>query len=721
MHAAFAAALSPAIEDFEEEQHEDIIPQTRQIEQIDGEVSGVQNVDSEFPDEGGSDTSVPQTPLPISENVEEEAPAIQLPTQGSPRCPLFALFPGDENSTLPTDDVHAAPASPPHLFGLDDSALAADPLPPSSPATSPESISLIPVQSPPLPSPTPLIASNALLPSPGFGSRPIPTSPIEGARSNSVPVPLPPNTSSLPRPRIRTDPQASTPQTNTTAHPTTDSPPKTTSLANETQVPMAQWQNTSAQRPFAEQTQSTIQRENDDEGDSGSEDPEDESADFAGHNIKQHYFKVPKSTSEASEKFNNIQGVLEQYLDSQFDTFFVALLLYCYGTVGAEPVSMVPFVFVGVGHEEELPPEGIELPVEAQECGIGFVLCRLSINWNLQEGADRQDPYLESRTGIALGYEDDSTTLGVLIEKEDGNFIGITSGHLTGRDPEGKSLTQPSIRQFNSTLRSLRRRSQSRQVNIDAAWNSEARDNATIAKARLDNRIGELEPYQAASDNETRKNLLAGTIVKREWKRVINDGRPCIADYLIFDLVPERKPVTHDPWEFSPPTQGVLGSIDWPTLSGWNSITFDDMVRKNGAKTKFTFGFIAGVLSSWKAPGFNSPVNEYYCLEEQDVMKQSFAVEGDSGSAVINSEGKLVGLVMARCGFEDLEVIVHPRKAIPDLEGYRKARNVDGSFDKDSKNWFQGFSDVNVTLIMCSSVLEKRANIQSLGKLYLDC
>jgi hypothetical protein len=78
----------------------------------------------------------------------------------------------------------------------------------------------------------------------------------------------------------------------------------------------------------------------------------------------------------------------------------------------------------------------------------------------------------------------------------------------------------------------------------------------------------------------------------------------------------------------------------------------------------------------------------------------------------------LVGLIMARATVEDFEAVIHPRTSIPDLKAMKMNRE-DGEVDM-AKVWFKSFPEVELTLVMCASVLEKRAGIQGMGALYLD-
>jgi hypothetical protein len=462
--------------------------------------------------------------------------------------------------------------------------------------------------------------------------------------------------------------------------------------------------------------------QSDDEEDSESEssDSDDDEQDFEGSNIKRNYFRVPRSTEKCSRKYNQVQPVLEEFLDQRYESFFVSLLVSCYGN--DKKVIEIPHIYIGIPRGEDSFPPLQEFPTELRETGLGIALCRVRIDWDIVENSNRKLPFQELRTGISVGYgEKDTATLGAIIQKSDGVFLGITSGHLLNKESTDTNITQPGLNDAALQLNKQRRRSREWEFDINEAKTSEQRDFSMIEKAKIDRSIAETERFVGTTNAETTTKIKAGTIVKRELKRIKHGNRHCLSDFLLFEIDKSRAPTKLDPWSFTPPEDGQLGRGHWRLLREWGEVSFDAHVRKNGAITGFTYGFVAGVRASWKAPRFKDPVSEFYCLEEQDVTNHRFSERGDSGAGLIDKDGVLVGFVMASSTVDDFELVVHPKTAIPDLESIKRCRLPDGSVNKEGKVWFQAFSQVTMIMITCASVIEKQVGIKGMGSLFLDC
>ena len=431
------------------------------------------------------------------------------------------------------------------------------------------------------------------------------------------------------------------------------------------------------------------------------------------------YFRAPKSTEWFALKYtNDVQPYLQAHFDEKYESFFMCLVVAC--RVEDDELIEIPEVFIGFPRWEMKLPTVEELPEELLRSGLGIVLCRMDISWSWDESMSRRIPYPHITTGLPVGYElDFSTTIGALIQTPEGRFIGFTSGHLTDRNPVGKFVTQPSVKLVISESEQLRAQKKRAESLIEQATDSTKRDVNTIELGKIERRITTLEPYLGTSSSATAQNIHVGTITGRELKSVKINGRGCIADWLLFDVMPSREP-TGELWTYNTPTSGELGKVEWAAIRDWGVIEFDQKVRKNGASTGFTFGVIAGVLTSWKSPSFESLVNEYYVMEEADVEFHRFAKSGDSGAALITDDGRVVGFVMATATFSEIDVVLHPKTKIPDLIKMKSYRGKEGNLEFDHKVWFETFTDLRVTLSTCTSVVEKRAGIKGMGNLLID-
>ena len=81
-------------------------------------------------------------------------------------------------------------------------------------------------------------------------------------------------------------------------------------------------------------------------------------------------------------------------------------------------------------------------------------------------------------------------------------------------------------------------------------------------------------------------------------------------------------------------------------MNDFAPIQWDMYVRKVGRTTGMTFGFVAGVYGNWVPDTFpDKTCEEFYALEEKSGIENQFAAPGDSGAAVNNDSGKIVGFV----------------------------------------------------------------------------
>jgi len=474
--------------------------------------------------------------------------------------------------------------------------------------------------------------------------------------------------------------------------------------------------NVVPQRENIEHTGGESDRDDDGEDSEDAESNFDQ-AEFEGRKIKRYYFRVPKSSEECAVKFTSLQPVLKNFMNELYEEFFISLLVSCYGH--DDDVLEIPHIYIGLPSGDTSFPSIDQFPRELRETDIGIVLCRVRTSWCSTANPSRKLPFQNLRTGISVGLgERNSTTLGVMVKKPNGRYVGITSGHLLDKKSVGTDITQPGLLEFSLQLETLRQTSARWQHEIDFAPDSEQRDLSTIEKEKVDIAIAEAEKFVGNSPAETAAKIKAGTIIQREFKTVQLEDRRCISDFLIFGIEEARQPVKVERWSFMPLDTGELSKGEWRLLRDWGQISLDDQVRKNGAVTGITFGFVAGVKASWKSPAFKTVVDEYYVLEEADVRNNRFSAGGDSGAALVSKEGKLVGFIMAQATVEDFEVVVHPKTGMPDLKAMKLNRE-DGGLHME-KVWFESFPEVVLTMVMCASVLEKRAGIQEMGTLYLD-
>ena len=123
-------------------------------------------------------------------------------------------------------------------------------------------------------------------------------------------------------------------------------------------------------------------------------------------------------------------------------------------------------------------------------------------------------------------------------------------------------------------------------------------------------------------------------------------------------------PPVYISWTYVP-SEGVLSKSLWKKAASIGSIKLDMFVRKLGARTGLTHGFIGGVYGSGKLLG--KTVEEFWVLEEREASRNAFVNKGDSGAAVISNEGEVVGFVYGRRKIKDIKIICDKEEMIPDI------------------------------------------------------
>lgn len=95
--------------------------------------------------------------------------------------------------------------------------------------------------------------------------------------------------------------------------------------------------------------------------------------------------------------------------------------------------------------------------------------------------------------------------------------------------------------------------------------------------------------------------------------------------------------------------------------------------------TGLTFGSVAGVHAGWNPEIPDCPpLTEFYVIEEKTRNDNKFAAKGDSGAAVVTTEGKVVRFV-----FAIIDVIIDSQSKIPDIATIANCRRRDRTVDID--------------------------------------
>ena len=239
--------------------------------------------------------------------------------------------------------------------------------------------------------------------------------------------------------------------------------------------------------------------------DSHHEEEEEEDWDgdeFEGPDPRRSYFRSPKSTETCAAVYNALLPTLEEFLHSRYDEYLVLLLVACHGN--ATSMIEVPFVFVGIPHDETSIPDVEEFPSAIQESNMGLAMCRLRVERNLEESASRKRPYRHIRSGLSVGHgEVNSTTIGALVKRKNRSFIGITAGHLVDSGFTDSNVTQPSLFKVEQELPRFQEESEGWTQDINMSRNEEERKSSLQRKDKVDSQITELKQFIGETSGET--------------------------------------------------------------------------------------------------------------------------------------------------------------------------------------------------------------------------
>ena len=360
-----------------------------------------------------------------------------------------------------------------------------------------------------------------------------------------------------------------------------------------------------------------------------------------------------------------------------------------------------------------IPP--VEEFPEIQSRGFGIVLGTYEAEFLSGRGDNyplNQKLHENLQSGLSIGYGDvDIATLGLLVHEEGGsNVIGLTAGHLIEED--SMDIMQPGLLEFRRRVACLEDLATRVQNEIRKTNEPSQQQAYHLQLASIDSELKLLRQFNRPKGDDVARSIRAGTVRKYEFRPYHYESRTCILDYCLFDVDDARKPQPPPIWLGNPPQEGDLGSVKWSPVKCWGRLTYDQPVRKEGRTTGETYGFVAGVHSSWKRKEFKITCSEYFVLEEGNLEDRNtaFARKGDSGAMVIDNDGKIVGMIMALVKIRDIQVILHPITKAPDILEIVKQQHSNGSLDTN-RAWFESFYNCSLVLVEDARMIVERANL----------
>ncbi len=201
------------------------------------------------------------------------------------------------------------------------------------------------------------------------------------------------------------------------------------------------------------------------------------------------------------------------------------------------------------------------------------------------------------QSGYSIGRgKRGSGTAGIFQRKSDGSIYGLTAGNLFSNNAIGRSVQQPSLKDFNTYHRKLFDLRYQIQDRIKKLTDDLTREINKADLAALSDLIDPITPLAGADENETCKNIKVGEITMRELSVVNYNNRQCVSEFAIFRVNEERRAVDRGWIPPNAPVGGELGKVNWHSMTDkFSELEFDQKVRKNGRTTGTTYGIVGGL------------------------------------------------------------------------------------------------------------------------------
>ena len=411
------------------------------------------------------------------------------------------------------------------------------------------------------------------------------------------------------------------------------------------------------------------------------EEPRDDSFGFATNQPSKMYIRHPLSSEPWTTEYDQqVRDQLITFLANDLSSFYLTLVVLCEKFPDDDtPTTEVSVVVIVFDPEMDtnistniptIPDTFVVVICHGQSSFLADI--KYPVNRKYQK-----NPMI----GVSISAKENGT-VGLYMTTRHEKFYGISCAHVLGNTTSHRRVQQPCPKDFVRHLKAVEHEI----TDLERLLTLTTHD---ITKYTFNEEMNELKDEQNVLqalnnplESELKKNLSFGKVRKAEFEAVEYQGRTCIADWGVFN-VDEQRSLSLTRTLTSGPLKGILADTSWNTAWDFGPLQFDDLVRKTGRTTGTTYGFIGGMYSSFKPGGrFNEHVcDEYWALEDNSVMDNAFAEKGDSGSAVINSQGYVVGFVFAHVDIDALKIIVDPKRKVPDIPKIKERRQADGSVD----------------------------------------
>lgn len=368
--------------------------------------------------------------------------------------------------------------------------------------------------------------------------------------------------------------------------------------------------------------------------------------------------------AKLQEAYSRISAEVTMELHAEIGNVLVVLLALECPDAGSDtgfshdPVLAVYFDSDSIETELFSWPESARALIEEYSLAVILVQCDFT---DFADSPQNRPRAQELSSGISIGnIKSNSTgTLGLLFAHND-RVLALGGQHVLGS--VGDRIVQPGPVDFNDWGKKAKRKLW-RHQDILGEDGTPPEYRASLEN-ELPSIADEVSLFERMFADPSLREI--GTVVVsschlKEW-----DGNKTLCEYALAEI-DEGCPVArnngnlglirNDNYQWDPPSEGALSTYKyhWYLIKHIGEIEVGQAVRKFGRTTGIAFGF---VVARANIALTNQPLRkEFVCLPEGLVKNDTFGDKGDSGSAVIASDGSVVGILYGGMSSAELRLL----------------------------------------------------------------
>lgn len=369
------------------------------------------------------------------------------------------------------------------------------------------------------------------------------------------------------------------------------------------------------------------------------------------------YVVPPPVNSLISNTYeSSVKPAVLQLLRDHTDDFLLGFIVVVFPLEGRGEDIEVPLILVSISTEETADKvfDAMKNHQEKTSQLDDFSFCVTQGNMELLTHVFRPSYFPgeraynnEAHVGMSIGSGSSVGTSGPIFKsKDNGKFYGLTTAHLFKCEQAsvvGQRVLQPASEDAAAELEQARREER------QSYWRFKASGDENGDFDAVDNYeksvVKSLLAIDEGIQSESSSALTIGTVKHAKYSRTNFEGRTHFMDYALYEIETREPKVEYS--LLVGPSRGLLKQVDWSN-AGIKSIgKLSDGVQtvwKRGRSSGTTFGVLSGIPFTIRREG---ELYEEFCLFS-DGRGLEFAEEGDSGSAVVTSNGEVVAILVAQ-------------------------------------------------------------------------